>query len=159
MSVVCLLHILGGTYKWGDDYIRGIQQVLCMDSSHNMGSHTYCWCKPVLEDTLNRIDNPETCTQLQDCLTNQVDIHKQHGDWLHSTMQHGRKNFHLVHILVHSYGSHRNVGLSSRCHSGSPLQQQHGTFFLCEWEEMWSNNEWKLTLSVIKDVHFTLKFN
>ena len=24
---------------------------------------------------------------------------------------------------------------------------------------MWSNSEWKLTLSVIKEVHFILKFN
>lgn len=24
---------------------------------------------------------------------------------------------------------------------------------------MWSNNVWKLTLSIIKEVHFTLKFN
>ena len=129
MSVVCLQHILGGTHKWCDDYIRGIQQVLCMDSSHNKGSHTHCWCKPVWEDTLNRIDNPETRTQLQDCLTSQVDIHKQHGDWLHSTLQHGRKNFRLVHILIRSYDSHRNAGLSSHCHSGNPLQQQHVTTF------------------------------
>jgi hypothetical protein len=52
-----------------------------------------------------------------------VDTHKQHGGWLHSRLLHDHKNFHLVHILAHSYGSHMNADLSSRCHFGNPLKQ------------------------------------